>query len=74
MTTEDLFLFILDGEKLTAEQKMSEIKLANNIIILGFNSVIVRRNNKFKTIHAFNLEIFENIYTLDKRLISNRIS
>ena len=74
MTTANLNEFVSEGKKMTTEEKMSEIKLSNYDKIVGFNSVIVKRNNTFKTIQAFYLEMFENIYTLDGRLIANRIS
>jgi len=74
MTTANLNEFVSEGKKMTTEEKMSEIKLSNYDKIVGFNNVIVKRNNTFKTIQAFYLEMFENIYTLDGRLIANRIS
>lgn len=74
MTTANLIEFVSDGKNMTTEQKMSEIKLSNYDKILGFHSVIVKRNNVFKTIQAFYLEMFENTYTLDGRLIANRIA
>lgn len=74
MTTANLNEFVLEGKKMTTEQKMSEIKLSNYDKVLGFHSVIVKRDNVFKTIQAFYLNMFENIYTLDERLIANRIA
>jgi len=74
MTTANLNEFVSEGKKMTTEEKMSKIKLSNYDKIVGFNNVIVKRNNTFKTIQAFYLEMFENIYTLDGRLIANRIS
>jgi hypothetical protein len=74
MTTANLNEFVSEGKKMTTEQKMSEIKLSNYDKVLGFHSVIVKRNNAFKTIQAFYLDMFENTYTLDERLIANRIA
>lgn len=74
MTTANLNEFVSEGKKMTTEQKMSEIKLSNYDKVLGFHSVIVKRNNTFKTIQAFYLDMFENTYTLDEKLIGNRIA
>ena len=73
MTTANLNELVSEGKKMTNEQKMSEIKLSNYDKILGFHSVIVKRNDTFKTIQAFYLGMFENAYTCDGRLIANRI-
>lgn len=73
MTTANLKELVTEGKKMTTEQKMSEIKLSNYNKVLGFHNVIVKRNNDFKTISAFYLNMFENVYTLDGKLIGNRI-
>ena len=73
MTTANLNELVSNGKKMTKEEQMSEIKFSNYDIKLGFYNVIVKRNGVFKTIHAFYLEMFEDIYTLDERLIANRI-
>lgn len=74
MTTANLNEFVSEGKKMTTEQKISEIKLSNYDKVLGFHSVYVKRNNAFKIIQAFYLEIFENTYTLDEMIIANRIA
>jgi len=74
MTTANLNELVSEGQKMTTEQKMSEIKLSNYDKVFGFHTVIVKRNNAFKTIQAFYLNMFENTYTLDERLIGNRIA
>ena len=74
MTTANLNQFVSEGKKMTNAEKMSEIKLSNYNKVLGFHSVIVKRDNTFKTIQAFYLNMFENTYTLDERLIANRIA
>ena len=74
MTTANLNEFVLEGKRMTNEQKMSEIELSNYDKILGFHAVTVKRNGIFKTIQAFYLAMFENVYTCDGILIANRIS
>lgn len=73
MTISNLNQLVSEGKKMTIEQKLSDIKLSNYSTIQGFHNVIVKRDNAFVTIHAFHLNMFENIYTLDERLIANRI-
>ena len=74
MTTSNLNQFVTEGKKMTTEQKLSNVKLSDYSNVLGFHSVIVKRENAFTTIQAFYLGMFENTYTLDGRLIANRIA
>jgi len=74
MTTAELNHYIAEGQKLTREQRLANIKLSDYTNITGSDSVIVKRNNAFITIQAFYLDMFENTYTLDGRLIANRIA
>ena len=74
MTTLNLNKFPEEGQKMTTAQKLSNVKLSDYSNVLGFHSVIVKRNNAFTTIQAFYLGMFENTYTLDGRLIANRIA
>lgn len=53
MTTLNLNQFTTEGQKMTTEQKLSNVKLSNYSNVLGFHSVIVKRDNAFKTIQAF---------------------
>ena len=74
MTTQNLNQFVKEGQKMTTEQKLSNVKLSNYSNVPGFHSVIVKRNNALETIQAFYLNMFENTYTPDGRLIANRIA
>ena len=73
MTTAELETLVNEGKNMTNEQSMSIIKLSNYEKKVGFHKVIVKRNNILKVIHAFHLDMYENTYTIDGRLIANRI-
>jgi hypothetical protein len=74
MTTSNFNQFLIEGKKMTTEQKLSNVKLSNYSNVPGFHSVIVKRNNVLETIQAFYLNMFEDTFTPDGRLIANRIA
>jgi hypothetical protein len=74
MTTSNFNQFLIEGKKMTTEQKLSNVKLSNYSNVPGFHSVIVKRNNVLETIQAFYLNMFEDTFTPDGMLIANRIA